>query len=436
MIRIQTVLTLTFASAMLGETPCGTFSDYVVSGSSTATFPTGIMPSRYLDLQNTVAGMDATGHSLVALENARLLPAGLADDPGIYVLIPWLSRTFRLDLATSVAIFFNSTFALAVLSGCIGFLLLCQSGISRVIGIAAVLASGALAYRNGDVYLFEFAVPMALIPFALCLIRRRSHRSNAFAVFLPAAGLACGAASLIRSSSAIATLAFLTSLITLIAVSTPKKIVLVTLLLGAFLVPRLYFQHLSSQRDVFLSTLSRGSRINTSRHIFWHLAYLGMGFLSNPYVPGGICDDAAKAKVQAIRPGTDYLSPEYDRVLRQETIAVALAHPALSLFTVFAKAGIIACLIAIFANAGLLAAIRYPKSRSIEIPFWSALAISSGPLIIAAPIPLYSIGVMSLSVIYGVVSLDWAIESRRLLHRVPIISSFAGQQKWAIRQVR
>jgi hypothetical protein len=412
-------------TSVTGSHACGTFSDYVVSNDSLSPVtesPARIMPSRYSDLQKTIAGWETTGRSLIALENGRLVPAGFSDDPGIYALIPWLARTFHLDLSFSITAFFDSILLLGVLIGCIGVLLLSNSSLMRTLGIAVVLYSSVLAYRTGDVYLLEFSVPMSLVPLALFFVRRQRMESKAFVQFLFVGGLVAGVASLVRSSSSLPTIVFLVLLVLLMAVKVLKKAILVALLLGAFVLPRLYFHHLVSERDSFLAAQNLATRTATSRHIFWHLAYLGMGFLSNPYAPGGICDDAAKAKVHSVRPSAAYLSPEYDRVLRQETIAFVQSHPTLAMFTVFAKLGIIVSLIAIFANIGLLGAIFYPKSLSIEVPFWGALVMASAPLIVAAPIPLYSIGLVAWSVIYGFVSLNWAVESSRLLDRVTALA--------------
>jgi hypothetical protein len=137
-----------------------------------------------------------------------------------------------------------------------------------------------------------------------------------------------------------------------------------------------------------------------------------LGFLNNPYVPGGVCDDVAKVKVQAIDPGAVYLSERYSQVLRAQVISIVKQAPILFIFTEAAKLGVALIVIVFFSNAGLLAALFYPKAWGVELAFWAAMAASILPILLDAPAPQYLVGLCSLATLYGVFSIHHALQSR------------------------
>jgi hypothetical protein len=72
-------------------------------------------------------------------------------------------------------------------------------------------------------------------------------------------------------------------------------------------------------------TLDRGQ---PTSHVLWHSAYIGLGYLPNSY---GIRykDGFAIARVQREAPGTPYLSPRYEAVIRKAFLNIAEHHPAM-----------------------------------------------------------------------------------------------------------
>ncbi len=373
----------------------------------------GLMPSRYLDLIQTMHGYALSCTPLVAFDGNNFLPAGYSDDLGIYYLVPWVSRTFHLTLVKSIVSVLFSTMLLGLAVGCWGFLFALQSRAGKQISIIALLFLTAIAYHVGDVYVFEFAVCLAVLPWALYFFRVKTSTSVVFLCFIAGVGMVTGTGSLVRFSSAPPTLAVIALLLVVyVHASIRRKGALVAVLLLSFFLPRLYFQHLTSERDAFLMPRVAGYQAGESRHALGHFAYAGLGFLSNPYVPGGVSDEVSKDKVQAVAPGVAYLSLEYDKVLRHEVMSIAIHHPNLFLFTIFAKLGVVAGVILVFANIGLFAALMYPKPWQLDLAFWIAFAISAAPMVLFAPVPLYLLGVISLATVYGVVSLDQAFASR------------------------
>ena len=401
---------------------CGAFSDTFIVGNRASLIPSGshysIMSSRYRDLNEAIKGKALSGHYLVAFDGNRFRPAGYSDDPGIYLFIPWLANHMHMTLEAVVTTFFLSSLGLGMFVGCLGSWLSLKSRLGKYLSIAGVLLLGLIAYRIGDLYLFEFAVPVALVPWTLRFVS--PSIKSGLLTYACIVGLITGVAGVIRTSAALPMLLFLIVFLFFNGVQIKWRLAAASLLLCGFLLPKLYIYDLSLRRDSFLARTSMGQPVETTRHVFWHFAYVGLGFLSNPYVPGGICDEVGKARVQAIDPNAAYLSAAYDRVLRRETLTTVRQHPTIVLFTLFAKLGIIASLFIIFANIGLVAAFVYRKPAPVDLAFWVALAICIGPLLIMAPLPLYSVGLISWAAIYGIASLDHAlhVRQRTLLHEI------------------
>ena len=165
------------------------------------------------------------------------------------------------------------------------------------------------------------------------------------------------------------------------------KALLFAILVLGLAAPRLYFRHLVSRRDAFLVQNVPGYQPGSSRHVWGHFLYSGLAFLSNPYVPGEVTDETGKNKVRSVAPDAPYLSAQYDLVLLRETASIVRQHPVLVLFTIFAKLGILAGVVA----------------------FWLALMLAAAPEVLYFPLPQYLLGLMSLATIYGVISLDHAL---------------------------
>ncbi len=402
---------------------CGTFSDYLVHFApadrstilSTPKLPVSLMYSRYRDLQRVSKGYDRSGLPMVAFDGESFLPAGPSDDIGLYYLVPWISRTFHLSIDRTITTILLSALCLGFLVGSVGFMFTLKTKGGKAAAVTALLALTALAYWVGDVYVVEFASFAALVPWILYFVRDNSSNGKIQVPFLLVLGLVLGICCLVRFGSAPAVLIVAVGLLLFeLSASFSRKTALVGILLLGFVLPQLYLGRLTHRAEVFLSDHAPGYQAGDSRHVFWHFAYLGLGFLSNPYVPGGICDEIAKDKVEATTPGTHYCSVEYNAILRHDVLSVIKEHPSIALFNIFAKLGIVMGMIVAFANVGLVAAFLYPKPRALELALWAAMAASAGPLIIMAPLPMYSLGVITMSVLYGIVSLDHALAMRKV----------------------
>ena len=394
--------------------PCGTFSTYLVHFTpadrshilSAPKLPIGLMFSRYRDLQRVSDGYDRSGLPMVAYDGTKFLPAGPSDDLGLYFIVPWISRMLHISLERAIAGFLLSALGLGFVVGSAGLLLGLRTTVVNVISVSVLLLLSGLAYWVGDIYIFEFASFAALFPWIWYFMCCKISSGKTLCFFLGSLGVIAGVLVLIRLGSAPAVLGA-AGVLVLFHLNAPvnKKFGLIAILLLGFFAPQLYLRHVTQRADNFLTANDTSYHPGDNRHVFWHVAYIGLGFLSNPYVPGGVCDEVAKDKVEALSPGTHYCSLEYDRLLRHEVFSITREHSHLVLFNIFAKLGIIAGMIILFANVGLVAAFLYPKPWPVELAFWTGLALSAGPLVVLAPLPMYSLGVITLAVVYGLISL-------------------------------
>ena len=150
--------------------------------------------------------------------------------------------------------------------------------------------------------------------------------------------------------------------------------------------PLLYAQFPLHERDRFLVDASnRAIDASLNHHVFWHTAYLGLSYLTNPYVPAWR-DSVAVEVCAGCRSGCDL----WWRGIRSAS-AVARGRDSFGeitrfvFYTVAAKSGVLACMLLLSINIGLAAAISRPKPRGMELAFWLAMALAALPGIIAIP---------------------------------------------------
>src|SRR6266851_5578257 len=116
-----------------------------------------------------------------------------------------------------------------------------------------------------------------------------------------------------------------------------------------------------------------------------------------------------EAKARSIKPDVDYVSPEYERILRTEVFRFIKAHPRFVFETFAAKTGTLFIMLLVCANLGLPSALLHRKPRPVEAAFWLALAFTATPGWLAEPKPAYLLGYMTLAVFYGIASIDFAL---------------------------
>jgi hypothetical protein len=396
-------------SAALAAVGCSMFDTPAVSlrnptSKPSPVLPVGIMRSRYEDLEQTLAGYSLSKTPLVAFDGKHFVPAGFSDDPGLYFFLPAIGRVLQKSLDQSITIFYLSILGLAYVLGSVGFVLILAGWPNRIVAIVWLLFLTALVYKIGDLYIVEFALPVSLVPWILWWAGRAGKMSLAFNVFLFVVGALIASAEFIRLTSGPPVLAFTVILLMFyVPLNRKSKIMSLSVLLVGFVLPRTYFGYLTSRRDAFIRSHSPGLQMTLHRNVFWHSAYMGLGFLRNSYVQGS-CDDFNKEKVRSVNSDAAYLSPEYDAILKAETLAVVRQHPMFVIFTVAAKLGIVISVVLVFANVGFFVARRRQKFWHLQLAFWVAIALSAAPLAVVVPLKLYLVGLMSFSTVYGIIA--------------------------------
>ena len=346
---------------------------------------------------------------LVGFDGHAFKPAGFTDDVGIYYIVPRIATWLGLDTGGSVDLLLGGTMLLSLAAGMAGVFLLYRRWSVRCVAFLMLAGVSLTAWNVGDVYLVGSSVAVAMAPWCVYLYRRGSGSPVDIMVGF-AAGILIGAANFLRSHSGTAVLIFLLSLI----LSCPredrtKKALLAAVVLLGILLSSMPFRLAVRERDRFLARNAPGYGAVVARHPFWHSVYIGFGYLSNEY---GIRyeDEVAARKVRDVSPKAGYVSAEYERILRGETLRLALRHPLFVLRTVFAKAGVLFLFFLIFANLGFLFRKRYPQDRAVENSFFASLAFSALPGILVIPQPGYLLGYIAFAALYGINGIDRIIE--------------------------
>ena len=369
-----------------------------------------IMPIRYKDLLDANAGYKMTHVPLVAFNGKSFGPVGPADDAGSYYLIPRISAWLNLPLHRTVDLFYLALIIVAYVSAITGLFAYLSTQVGKTLAVLWTTAVALVAYHAGDIYILSAFTALSFLPWILYLTKHPLHWF--FLVFLGFGGLIIGLANTIRGHSGTALLIFtVVMLLFYVRVQPMRKAVLLLVLMAGFLLPGIGLRTLIAKRDTFLLAVCPGYPRFSAQHPFWHNLYIAFGFLVNDYVPANN-DLVGYAKVQALAPGTLNNSPQYELILKQQVLALVRQHPGFVLATLAAKGGIVLLVLLISANVGLLAAARCGKPWPIELGFWSAIAFSSLPGLLAVPTSSgYLLGLITFASLYAVTSIDFAWSS-------------------------
>ncbi len=371
-----------------------------------------LMYVRHHDLAAAMDALHATGVPLIGFTGSTPYPAGCpGDSPGLYYYVPLLARATGLSLEPAVLLFLGGTLALAVAIGVGCWWAYARSWPWRVVGTAALLLVCAWSLRIGDTYTLSMAIPIAAIP-ALLLLWRRAARARFWLITLALLGIAAGIAGLVRPEAGVVAPAFAVTLILLTRMPVARRALFVATLAAGMALPWLGMLRAEHRRDEYLARAIPGYVAPMSVHPLWHNVYLGLGYLDNVY---GLhySDALAFGRVAEVSPGTPICTPAYDAVLRREVVRLFLRDPGFIGVTVMAKAGATVFFLLVFANIGLIAAWRTRKPRPVERAFALALLVGALPGLLVAPGPRYLEGFEAVALLYGLVSLEWALPGRR-----------------------
>ncbi len=367
-----------------------------------------IMNCRYEWLQQTLAGYVKTGMQLIGTDGTNVFPSAyLGDDLGIYYFIPKLVWLLNISLDRAIELFFCGMVALSFLLAIIGFFLLSSSFIVRVIAALAIAKLSHLACCwSTDVYLSYYCIAFSVVPLMIYFMRKRVM-TIPFGFFSFLSGIGIGYAHYIRGFSGLPVLLFVVvSSLFYFRVPWKKKFFLIFLVLLGLMIPVVHFSYLFYQRQAYFGA---DYVTHVDSHPFWHNIYIGLGFLNNRF---GIRwnDGVAIEKMKQIEPDAVYPTQEYEKVARGEVFRLIKKHTRFVLTTIFAKIGVLLLYLLVFANIGLVAAFFYRKPWGLELSFWLALLFSSVFALLALPEPVYLFGFIAFACLYGLVSIDFAIQ--------------------------
>ena len=375
---------------------------FILDVSRTVRLP--IMPFRLEELTATVAGYHATGVPLVAREGGTLRAAGVGDDVGLFAVVPWVARAAGLDAAAALNAVLVAIVATGAALGLAGLVLLCRHAAARIFAVVGALAVALVGFRVGDVYVVPLAVSFAFAPWFLVAWRRAG--TAGLVVFLLVAGVVLGWAHTVRSHAGTGALLFATVIVVADRGSAARRRALaVGAVVAGLAAAGLWTRALVDRRDAYLHATLPGYVVPEPRHPFWHSVYIGLGYTDNPFV-AEYRDEVAMARVEALRPGTRFLSSAYESTLRDEVVRIAVAHPSFLAQNLSAKVGVVLFYFVIFANIGIVAAVRAPLPPRLAAALLAGAAFNTLFGILVVPILPYLSGLAAFAVLIGTFGVD------------------------------
>ena len=359
-----------------------------------------IMGARYLDLLRAEAGLKKTNLLGVGLDNGQWTLT--TDDVGVYIILPWLAHELGLPIKSAYDLLFSFLIVACFVSGTLGFVTLTPARRPRLVGVAALAVVSLLAFRVGDVYILLGMLPVALVPWILVGVR--SGTSLSLLIVGAISGAAAATSDFVRAGSGTILLVFLTLALVLGKSVRPKvKLAGAAATVVCFAIVWGAFMHLVAQRDAFLLAQTSDESLLRFRHPFWHSAYIGLGYAKNDLVPA-YWDGIGVARVCSERPSADYLSQDYESVLRNATEQLVWHHPEIIVRNLAKKTLVVALIVLLCGNIGWLAFLRRPIVWPIDLAFFAAMAANSLYGLLVVPYVTYLFGLISYSALFGATS--------------------------------
>ncbi len=368
-----------------------------------------MLSDRYLEAGEALSGWNQSGTPLVGKYNGNWEPVPCGDDSGLFYLATQIARQSGWALDKALNVFFLGTVVFCAFIGTAGVCFTFPRAWQKAVAVTPVIVGSYIALKIGDVYLVQASIALMLIPWLIFVLRESLTLRQRFAIVV-FSGCFLGLAQWVRTQSAPPILVFFG----ILAFSSPlrrsTRILLFAGLIGGMCLPLLYSQFPLHERDRFLLLHQTDYSPTVNRHLFWHTTYLGLSYLTNPYVPAWRDSDAV-AYVQTISPTAIYAGPQYESILRERVKQIALQDHRFLLQTAAAKLGVIASLLLLCANVGIPASILRPKRRGVELAFWLAMIVAGLPGVLAIPLPQYLVGMLVLALYYCCYSVVWYVES-------------------------
>jgi hypothetical protein len=377
--------------------------------------PEPIMSSRSSDVAASIAVLDRGGPPLLAsdvpyhsgIDVSHLRPVGVTDDQGIYVYLPLLSRlSGEHDPNVLMKWLFMGCFGLLVLI--LPLLFYELFGSIAVAVLVPILAVWKFKFSQTlDLYwILAWCMLLGIPSLVLGYQWWSAGRRRAAVLLLTGLMLAASFSTSIRIHSGLPLL-FGAVGIALLTGTSPwrerkalrrfwqlprwwlRPAVSIGLVLAYLSIGTFGLSAVRAYRNHVIHEPSFGSRWPT-QHPFWHNAYIGLGYLPNRY---GIewNDSVAADAVQRDRPGTGFLTKEYEATLRHRYVQLTRDDPGFVLRNMWTKSRVlVADAISRFWPAFIIlpvAAIVGARRRSIRV----ALLVSVPAALVGALAPVLTI---------------------------------------------
>ena len=394
-----------------------------------------IMPCRYSGLESTLRGYDLTNVQLVAYDdacqagglNGVFSPAGLADNIGSYYFIPKLVQLTGIELEIAIQLVYSGFVFLAFLSAAIAIWLFFQSLSGKLIGIMALALMSLVIAGIGGFYIFAGAIPMAIIPWLMHILKKPPINVKYLFFFL--AGIIISVGHIIRNHSGTDVLIFI--LIGLVffakSYSYKQKTILILILTLSMASVFSWFNSIVDKRVEYLTSIESNYELSGKR-IMWHNIYYSLGYLPNSYgqVDGfehhEPSDTYSVKRALEINPNVKLWSSEYEDILRKETFSFIADHKLFFIKTILVKIGVMLMYIALFMNIGLVMLFYYKTNIEFHLPFLSGIAFNMIFGLLTTPHYSYLTGLFLFSVLYSIYIIDSAIFNGFVKKRMRISS--------------
>ncbi len=373
--------------------------------------PSRLMPCRVDYLHDAMAAKLSGAPPLVGQSKDAFYLLATSDDPGLYYFVPKVANALNMDVVDAAVLFLDGIAWGGFLVGAVGMCLLCSRWWLR---LAATMALAALTWfaaeRVGDLYVVAAAAPMALIPFALYACQHQQFQFKWLAFYL-GLGLIAGMANQIRGHSGSGVLLFVAVLLlTLQQLTWRQRLTLAACALVGSVSISTFAGYTIHQRGDFVSRQGIDTSKAPAGHPFWHSVYIGLGYRQNKH---GITylDECAIQKVAELNEDADFLSEEYERTLRNEVFSLVRRDPGFIFTTIYKKSKKLAKWFLAFSSVGFLAALIWRKPWQVDLAFATALLFNSLFGVLVLPVATYCLGFLVLSAIYGLISIEYALQS-------------------------
>lgn len=379
-----------------------------------------LMSDRESETQRALTTISAGGPPLLSSRTGAggvgvvpIGPVGPGDDQGIYLFVPLAGQLSGLtDVRVILKWLIIGLFAPLFILYPWLFLRAFRSWAAAIVAPLALLSCLDLAVGSADVYWSSVWSLALALPLTLLLWDAGPLRVGAWPLVLLIAVTASFATS-IRTQAGLPALLGLVLAICVAARSWPVRAMLLGIAFAGYVtVEPLAISAIQSYRDR-AAGVDFAAGYSTS-HLFWHNAYIGLGYLPNPY--GLAWDDLVGARAaESAAPGVRYRSIEYEKVIEGLYIDILRKDPGFVVDNVTTKLEValrdaIAQFGLVLLMLPLALGLRRWQPTMQRVLSLALLAVPSSlaPAVLTVPLPQYELGWLGVWALLLVFCAAWA----------------------------